>query len=170
MRFLAIISFFFALSLFATACSTSQPAHLENPPGTPVQRVFFAEFEEVGRAIHGAMTRYPNRIDNLETGQFESDYLKGDQRFVVPGTKQDMSSGLRYRIIIRMIKGKAENKPATKVLVTKAVEIQRDFFSEPEPLPSDGLEEMVLLYRIQRELNIGKAIKKAQESPPKSNS
>ena len=152
------------LALASTfGCSTAADRALNNSPGTPVQRVFFADFDEVGRAIHAAMNRYPQRVDNLDAGQFETDYIKGDQRFSAPGTKQDLSSGVRYRLLIRVLKGKAESKAATKVLITKAIEIQHDFFSEPEPLPSDGLEEMVILYRIQREITVERAVHKAQE-------
>jgi hypothetical protein len=47
-----------------------------------------------------------------------------------------------------------------KVTLTKKIEVKRDFFSEPKPLETDGLEEMVLFYRIERELIIEEAIKK----------
>jgi hypothetical protein len=36
----------------------------------------------------------------------------------------------------------------------------RDFFSEPETVDSDGLEEKIIFYRIERELVINDALKR----------
>ncbi|MEK7357230.1 MAG: hypothetical protein AAB250_12325, partial [Bdellovibrionota bacterium] len=75
----------------------------------------------------------------------------------------DFSPGYLYRVLIRLVKGKATEKPAVKVLVTKQIEIARDFFAEPQPVASDGLEENVILYRIGREVAVARALQKANE-------
>ena len=56
-----------------------------------------------------------------------------------------------------------ERKAATKVTLTKDVTLQSDFFSDPKFLPSDGLEEKTILYRIGREIQIERALAKAQK-------
>jgi hypothetical protein len=47
------------------------------------------------------------------------------------------------------------------VNIAKLIERKRDFFSDPEILPSDGIEEKVIFYRMERELIIDEALKKA---------
>ena len=131
--------------------------------GEPVGRVFYAKYEEVEGAIKQAMIKYPPRVDNTEEGIFETDYVKGDQRFKPPHENTEFSPGYRYRILVRLVRGKTEDKPAVKVLVTKQIEMAKDFFAEPRMLTSDGLEENVVLYRIGRELTLARAILKANE-------
>jgi hypothetical protein len=47
------------------------------------------------------------------------------------------------------------------------MEKQRDFFSDPENIESDGMEEKVIFYRMGRELTIDEAIKKENAKPQK---
>lgn len=129
----------------------------------PVARIYNAKYEEVEAAIKQAMIRYPQRIDNTEAGIFETDYVKGEARFLSPGKSNDESSGYRYRVLIRLVRGKNDSKPAIKVMVTKKSEIARDFFAEPEPVASDGLEEASILYRVGREIVIARAITRSTE-------
>ncbi len=167
---------FIALGLTAlsqTGCTTATDK-LESrlKPGEAVEHVYLAKYEEVEAAIKQAMIKYPQRIDNTEAGIFETDYVKGDARYKPPAIKRDYSSGYRYRIIIRLVRGQAEHKSAVQVSVLKQIELARDFFADPDQLNSDGLEEQVIIYRIEREISIAKSLIKASEKaalqPPHS--
>jgi len=153
-----------AALLLATGCQTATD-RLEQKLklNVPVVQVFFAKYEVVEAALKLAMLKYPQRVDNTEAGIFETDYVKGDGRFKPPNKQMEYSSGYRYRILIRLVRGKTETRSAVKVVVQKQIEQAHDFFSEPHPLPSDGLEEAVILYRIGRELQINKALQRASE-------
>jgi hypothetical protein len=113
------------------------------------------------------MIRYPQRVDNTEAGIFETDYVKGDARFRPPQQKEPFSPGYRYRILVRLVRGRTDDRPATKVQISKKSELVRDFFSDANSLKSDGLEEQVILYRISRELQLARAIAKANEKSNK---
>ena len=119
--------------------------------------------EEVEIAMKQAMIRYPAKVENLEAKIFESDYVKGDARFKPPHKETQLSNGYRYRIVMRLLRGRADEQNAVKVIVLKKAELARDFFSEPELVGSDGLEEQAILYRVAREFYIARAIKRAQE-------
>ena len=155
-----------AMPLLLGGCQTLATEKLKSKMkvGEPVVRVFFAKYEEVETALKQSMLKYPQRVDNTEAGIFETDYVKGDARFKPPHENVEYSSGMRYRILIRLVRGKTEAKQAVKVVVVKQIEMVRDFFSQPEQLASDGLEEEVILYRIDRELKINRAIQKAASS------
>ncbi|MCM2280269.1 MAG: hypothetical protein NDI61_00325 [Bdellovibrionaceae bacterium] len=157
-----VLSVFLLLSTGCALFGEKKPA-----PVLSRQRVFFAPANEVERALKQAMIKYPQKIDNPEAGIFETDWIKGDLRFRPAHTPTNYPEGYKYRILARIVKGKSTSKPAIKVIISKQIEMQRDFFTDPEAMPSDGLEETVLLYRISRELSIDKAIRRAQE---KSNS
>ena len=157
------------LSGFALAGCTTASSQLAKrlKIGEPVSRVYYAKYEDVESAIKQAMIRYPQRVDNTEAGIFETDYVKGEARFRSPVATEPYSPGYRYRLLIRLVRGKNDDKAAVKVLVTKQAEIAGDFFAEPDPQPSDGLEETVVLYRVGRELALSKAMSKATEKETK---
>ncbi len=157
--------------LLATGCSTaSSQLNKRLKVGEPVGRVYFAKYEEVESAIKQAMIRYPQRVDNTEAGIFETDYVKGETRFRSPVATDNPGNGYRYRLLIRLVRGKNDDKPAVKVMVTKQAELAGDFFAEPQPQPSDGLEESVILYRIGREITLARALAKASEKENKRSS
>ena len=152
------------LSASISGCASSRTKRLE--PGErqpPLQRVYFFPYEEVELAVKRTMIRYPQKVQDSEAGILETDLVKGELRFKPPHSEVQYSNGYHYKISVRMVKGKTEGRPAVKVLVSKEVELVRDFFSGAEYLPTDELEEQVILYRIQRELTIERAIRKLQE-------
>lgn len=127
---------------------------------TTLQRIYFAPYDQVWRAIHTAL-RYTIATENPDTGVIETEYIKGVDGWVPPGGKPNTSAGARYKIFIIMAKGRTNGRESTRVTIEKRGEILKDFFSEPVPIESDGLEEAVLFYRIERELIIAEALKKA---------
>ncbi len=161
--------FVFALALLPLSACTTATERLEERKNTsgPYSRVFYANYEDVEIALKQSMIRYPQKVDNTEAGIFETDFIKGEARFKSPFDSGPLSPGYRYRLLVRLVRGHSEEKPAIKVQITKRAEILRDFFSEPIPQKSDGLEEQVILYRIGRELQLARAIAKANEKSNK---
>jgi hypothetical protein len=163
---------FYFVTTAALSLSNGGCALFGTPKKTQVplrQRVYYATYEEVERAMKQAIVRYPQRIDNPDAGIYETDWVKGDLRFRPVQMKESFSDGYQYRLLIRLVRGKTDAKPAIKVIISKESELKRDFFAAPESLPSDGLEEMILLYRIQRELTLDKAIRRSQDKSNKTN-
>lgn len=153
---------FFSVLIFSSGCSLfdrqPDPSRSLNKAASR-QRVFFANYDLVWRAAH-AVVRYPLSVDNQDTGVIETEYIKGVDGWVPPETSISPSSGIRYRITLLFAKGKTDGREATRVTIDKHVEILRDFFSQPETIESDGLEEKIIFYRIERELIINEALKK----------
>lgn len=123
------------------------------------QKLFFASYDNVWRAAH-AVLKYPIAQDNQDTGIIETEYIKGLDGWLPPTESSPPSSGVRYKLTLTFAHGKAEGRESTRVTIEKRMEILRDFFSEPEPLESNGLEEKIIFYRIERELLINEALKK----------
>lgn len=128
----------------------------------PREEVFFAGFDEVWRATNIVLQSYPLRLSNMDEGLLETDDIKGYRAWEPPFPHRK-PAGVSYRITIRVVRGTAGSSPATKVIVTKDAKVQRDFFSNVKQVPSNGLEEKVLLYRIKREIQIERALAQAQK-------
>jgi hypothetical protein len=147
---------------FLTACSTpsTTPNSLKES-AEPQERILGESYDDVWRAVQLAMGNYPIKVNNQDAGVLETEVIRGDSAWVSPGQKRPQTGGFRYRIIVRVIKGRTErNMPAAQVTILKMAELQRDFFSAYERIPSDGLEELALMYRIEREISIEKALRK----------
>ena len=124
-----------------------------------VQRVFMYPYDSVWKAALLTL-KYPLAINNTDNGVLETEWIRAEDGFNPPFAKKS-SSGVRYKILMNVVKGKADGLSSIKVTVNKKVEKQRDFFSDSEDLSSEGLEETVILYRMERELIIEEAIKKS---------
>jgi hypothetical protein len=124
------------------------------------QKIFFAATDSVWKAAHTTI-KYTIAVENQDTGYLETEYIKGVDGFLPPETQKTPSAGIRYKLIFNFAKGKTEGRESTRVTVEKKIERLRDFFSEPDLIPSDGLEEKVIFYRIEREILIAEALKKA---------
>jgi hypothetical protein len=152
--------------IFFSACVGMELKPDGKTPGIAIQRIFYGEPNDINLAIRAAMKKYPVKEDNLDLGNFETENIRGEKMFKSPSEEQlPMSSGLRYHISIHTIKGKVDNRIATRIVLKKIIEKSRDFLSEAEQLASDGIEENVIFYRIQRELTLDRAVKRAQEKP-----
>jgi hypothetical protein len=131
----------------------------------PREQVYYANYEEVWRAVNFVLQPYPLRISNMDQGTLETDMIRGYRVWAPPYKSESSSSAETYRLTIRVIKGAPlQGKPATKVTIVKEMQIQQDFFSDPRSIPSDGLEEKAILYRISREIQIERAIARSQKN------
>lgn len=111
-----------------------------------------------------AVIKYSMAQNNQDTGYIETEYIKGSDGWLPPEVERKPSSGIKYKLILTFTRGKIEGRESTRVSLQKKIEVQRDFFSEPESLNSDGLEEKILFYRIERELLISEALRKANQN------
>lgn len=130
----------------------------------PREQVFYATYEETWRAANFVLQPYPMRTSLMDQGTIETDSIRG-HRIWWPVYKSEHSpSGETYRLLVRVVRGGLDGKPATKVTIVKEAYLQVDFFSTPKSIPSDGFEEKSILYRIGREIQIDRAITRAQKS------
>lgn len=142
------------LVLFLAACA-SQPD--KKTGAHEYSRVFKAPYEALWRATQQALLNYPMNINNMDTGQLQTLYITGKHRYKAPHLKhKHLPSGYQYRLNISIIKGEQRSK----VIVAKEARLQKDFFSEPQELHSDGFEEKAILYRIRREILIERMLKR----------
>lgn len=157
-----LISKFILLSamVLLTACATADKLE-QAPEETKLvkQRVFYTPFDQVWQAAH-AVIKYTIATDNPDTGTIETEYIKAVEGWRPPEASKAPSAGLRYKIVFIIAKGKSDGRDSTRVTIEKKMERHRDFFSETESVESDGLEEKVLFYRLEREIIVQQALKK----------
>jgi hypothetical protein len=127
----------------------------------PATKVFAASYEQTWRAAQKAMVNYPIRVNNIDSGLIESEVIKGQELWPAPHKERRKQPGLRYQITLRATKGNSGQNEATSVSIQKKSALEKDFFSGESQLPSDGSEEEMLMYRIDREIILENALDKA---------
>jgi len=124
------------------------------------QKIYYANYDLVWKAPHAAL-KYTIASENQDYGLLETDYIKAVDGWLPPGQLSPTYKSSRYKLIFSFAKGVTNGRESTRVTIEKKIEIFKDFISETQIVPSDGLEEQTLFYRIERELIIGNALKKA---------
>lgn len=153
-----------SLSLVVSGCSLFGSAPDTIPAiNAPVFKVIQGDPDEIWRAIQKAMVQYPIQVNNSEQGVIETDVIKADQAWHAPFEKKKEKRNLRYVLTVSVVKGRVKNQNSSRVTISKVASLDRDFFSGDTKLPSNGLEERSLLYRIERELTLERSLRKAFE-------
>src|SRR5271155_4038528 len=108
------VIFILFLLLAAAGCVENRP--IEDPPITePETRVYYDGYDEVWRAVQLALKKYPVHLNNIESGLLETDYIKGDKLFSEP-VEDKTKTGMRYRLTVRAVKGKVNDRSAIKIV------------------------------------------------------
>ncbi len=126
------------------------------------QKIFFAPYDLVWKAAHLSI-KYTIASENQDFGVIETDYVKAVDGWLSPDRTKPEFKSARYKLVMTFARGRIEGRDSTRVTIDKKIEVFRDFISEKQILSSDGLEELSLFYRIEREIIIDQALKKAAE-------
>lgn len=148
-----------ALGLGIFGCA-SQPA---SEPFTT--RLYVGTYDDVWLAALKTLNDYPLRVSNKDSGRIATETVNGpynDLLFTYPGPIEQPER-FRYSLKFSFAKLVSErtNQPLVRVRVIKELEQFQDFYTGWLPYPSDGLEEKILLYRIEQVLGMEKALTKA---------
>lgn len=151
----------FALGLSSCSLIEKQPDSVDKIiQKSSNQKIFFANYDLVWKAAHTAI-KYTIASENQDFGVIETDYVKSVDGWLPPDKTKPEYKSARYKLIFTFAKGKTDGRESTRVTIEKKIEVFRDFVSETQIVASDGLEEMTLFYRIEREIVISQALKRA---------
>jgi hypothetical protein len=152
MRALHISFLFLVLIIGCASQPTPKPFYI---------RIYDGSFDEVWPAALRALSDYPLKISNKDTGLIESELVNGpynDLTFVYP-ERIELPERFRYSIGLNFAKFEgSDRKPLTRIRIMKKLERFQDFYTGWTSFPSDGLEERVLLYRIEHVLQMEKLL------------
>lgn len=155
------------IGLLVSGCG-SQVLQPETPEAiierSSQQRVFYAAYDEVWKAAHSVI-KYTIAAENQDFGVIETDYIKAVDGWLPPFRTRPQFPSSRYKLVLSFARGKKTEADSVRVTIEKKIEVFKDFISEVKTVGSDGFEEKVIFYRIERELIIAKAIRKASENP-----
>jgi len=143
-------------------CSLLAPSPRTSDVG-PHERVYFASYNLVWNALQKSLVKYPIHTNNIDAGLLITESIKNRKLWTPLLPQSSKYNHSTYVLTARVTRGHFDGRDSVRVEIEKKISLERDFFSGQEPLPSDGLEEKSILYRIGRELTLESALRKAYE-------
>lgn len=145
-------------SFFVIGCASQTPR-----PEPYYTRLYPGTYDEVWTAALKALNDYPLKLSNKDSGKIQSEIVNGpynDLMFTHP-EGLELPERFRYAIRLNFAKLATDDRQAlTRVRIIKELEKFNDFYTGWTSLPSDGIEERVLLYRIEHLLQMEKQLSK----------
>ena len=143
------------IAFFLPHCATQQevPEIMH-----PVSKMFPGDYQKVWRAAMLALEDYPIEEENNEKGYLKTEPIDVETVWKFPFARNQDLKAAKYTLHVWLRKGYLKDQPTVKVQIVKKIMVQKGFMDEPERVPSNGLEEQGLLYRIMREINIEQAL------------
>lgn len=153
------ILFFFSFGIIGcTTKPTPEPFYT---------RIFEGNYDAVWLAALKALNDYPLKVSNKDTGKIQSETVNGpyNDLFFSHPEGIELPERFRYNLKFNFAKLVADNKkPMIRVRIIKELEQFQDFYTGWVTFPSDGLEERLILYRIEHILGMEKTLAKNLES------
>ena len=115
--------------------------------------VFAAEPDKVWKAIQLAMAAYPIHKNDMDAGLLETKLMIPEKIWQSPVKPSSKVLSSKYKITVMTLPGKLKGEPAIRVIVKKELRYKTNIIDAVKIIPSDGLEEEVILYRIKREIS-----------------
>lgn len=127
-------------------------------------RFFDGNYDEVWLASLKTLSDYPIRSSNKDSGRIQSDMINGpynDLFFTYPDPIE-LPERFRFSLKVNFAKFSDNvNRPVTRVRIVKELEKFQDFYTGWVGFSADGLEERVLLYRIEHILKMEQALSRS---------
>ncbi len=151
-------NFFFRVSLMIAALQLAACAS-QKAAEPFYTRLYEGNFDEVWLATLKALNDYPLKLSNKDGGKIQSEVVNGPYNDLLFTYPDPVEQPERFRYSIKFNFGKFatdEKRPMVRIRVIKELEQFQDFYTGWTPFPSDGMEEKLLLYRVEHILKMEK--------------
>lgn len=133
-------------------------------------KVFSFDYNQTWLAVRSTIRdRFDIDYQNQESGVIKTRWIDNtlETNFADSFGSTDSVKSARHKIIINVVKGFRGNQEVSKVTVWRRQMVEQDFLQGWKVVPSDGILEKTLLYRIERNLVIEDQLNKIDEKKAK---
>lgn len=128
-------------------------------------RLYKGNYDDVWLAALKALNDYPLRVSNKDAGRILTETVNGPYNELLFNSPVPIEQPERFRYglklsFARLVSDKS-NQRLVRVRVIKELEQFQDFYTGWLSYPSDGVEERMLLYRIEQVLSMERTLEKA---------
>jgi hypothetical protein len=123
--------------------------------------VFNADFNQSWQAVLQVMKKFDLALKNQEAGVIKTRWIDNtaELNFSDSFGSSDAVKSAKFQIDINVVKGFRYDREVSKVTIYKRQLVEQDFLQGWKEMPSDGIQEKTLLYRIKRLITIDNKLK-----------
>lgn len=151
---------FASLLLFVAGCSSYEnfkaiTQDLEIPAQT-----FGADYNQTWQAILQVMRKYELEKQNQEAGVIKTRWIDNTRElnFADSFGADDSIKAAKFRLTLNLVRTTRYGREVTKVSIYKRQLVEQDFLQGWKEVRTDGIQEKVLLYRIERSISLDNAL------------
>ncbi len=132
-------------------------------------QVFKADFNQTWQAVIQIMKKYDLAVQNQEAGVLKTRWVDNtlELNFSDSFGSSDSVKAARFKLIVNVVKGYRGTREVAKVTVFKRQMVEHDFLQGWKVVPSDGILEKSVLYRIERIIQIDNKLKAIDDKKSK---
>lgn len=158
-----------AFVLSVSACSSYKKFQYLSEEFEIPSQIFKADFNEAWQAVVKVMKKYDLAYHNQEAGVIKTRWIDNtlELNFADSFGKNDSVKAAKFKIVLNIVKGYRGSREVSKVTVYKRQLVEQDFLQGWKEVPTDGIVERTILYRIEREIEINNKLKAIEEQKSK---
>lgn len=132
-------------------------------------QVYKADYNKVWQEVMKITNKYPRELFNQEAGVIKTRWNDNtlELNFSDSFGSNDSVKAAEFKLIINVVKGYRGTKEVTKVSIYKRQRVEQDFLQGWKLIPSDGILEKSMLYRLDRALAIEERLQKIEDQKTK---
>lgn len=129
-------------------------------------KVLPSDFNQTWQAVLAVMKKYDIAVQNQAAGIIRTRWMENTREinFADSFGGSDSVKAARFKLVINVTKGFRSGKEVAKVSVFKRQHIEQDFLQGWKEIPTDGILEKSLLYRVERLVAIDRQIRKIEKA------
>ena len=132
-------------------------------------KVFKSDCNQTWVGVLQVMKKYNLELQDQDTGVIKTQWTDNtlEVNFADSFGSRDAVKAAKFKLIINVVKGFRSNREVAKVTVYRRQMVEQDFLQGWKVVPSDGILEKTILYRIGRNLAISTKLRKIEEEKAK---
>lgn len=152
------------ITSFSGCGSYDQFRHITEEFEVPT-KIYKVEYNQAWQAVSDIMKKYNLEVKSQQSGLIKTRWEDNtlEINFSDSFGSSDSIKGAKFKLVVNVIKGFRGTREVTKVTVFKRQLIEQDFLQGWKVVPSDGILEKTILYRIDRILRIEQKLKMIEE-------
>ena len=151
-----------AITSAISGCASYQKfKHLSEEVEIP-SKIFNANYNQTWQAVSKVMRRFDIEKQSTQAGIVKTRWINNttELNFTDASGPGEGVKSAKFRLTINVVKGFRSSREVTKVTVFKRQLVEQDFLQGWKEVPTDGIQEKTILYRIGRAIAIDKKLQK----------
>ena len=141
--------FFTVLLLFNSCASYEKYRQITEELEIPAE-IYTADFNQTWQAVIQVMKRFDVAFSNQEAGKIKTRWMDNTLQinFTDSFGSTDKIKAAEFKLLVNVSEGFSYGRKVTKVTIYKRQRVENDFLQGWKEIPTDGIQEKTLLYRV----------------------